>query len=152
MIIEYNEGMARELTDLFHEAVHDIDSSVYSESQKSAWAPTPINYKNWVNRLKTMRPLVCCIHEEIAGFIELEDNGHIDCFYVKPKFQNQGIGSKLYEFVLKRAKLERYPLLYTEASIIAFPFFKSKDFKTIGENVIVRNGESLINYSMELTL
>ena len=77
-IVEYSSNRGKEIADLFYESVHSIDSSIYSEQQKHAWAPMPIDYINWEIRLENKKPYVLLIKNEVAGFIELESDGHID--------------------------------------------------------------------------
>lgn len=94
-IIEYSSNRAKEIADVFYQAVHSIDSSIYSEEQKRAWAPSPIDYEKWKKRLEIKRPYLLLINDHIAGFIELELDGHIDCTYVLPNFQRKGVASTL---------------------------------------------------------
>lgn len=93
-IKSYSNQWAAEITDLFYQSVHAIDPSVYTPEQKEAWAPTPPDYAAWSKRLDEKRPLVAIINGQVAGFIELDTDGHIDCTYTHPNFQ--GMGSRLH--------------------------------------------------------
>ncbi|MHB1949598.1 MAG: GNAT family N-acetyltransferase [Gammaproteobacteria bacterium] len=39
--------------------------------------------------------MVAVMDDKIVGFAELEDNGHIDCFYCHHEYQGCGVGSAL---------------------------------------------------------
>ncbi|MEZ9229587.1 GNAT family N-acetyltransferase [Vibrio amylolyticus] len=151
-IIEYSSNRAKDVADLFFMSVHSIDSSIYSEEQKRVWAPSPIDYVSWGKRLESKRPYLLLINEQLAGFIELESDGHIDCAYVSPMFQRKGVATALLKYVLDKAKNLELKLLYVEASIVAKPLFEKIGFVVDTENRIVRKDIVLKNYSMHIKL
>lgn len=151
-IKRYQSSWAREIADLFHSAVHAIAKDDYTQAQKAVWAPTPPDYAFWSQRLANKRPWVALINERIAGFIELDDDGHIDCAYTHPEFQGQGIASALYRKLEAQAKEQGLPRLYVEASKPARRFFAARGFVLVKRNEIVRHGVTLINYTMEKSL
>ena len=148
----YSSERAREIADLFHQSVHAIDPSVYSPELKEAWAPTPVNYERWSERLNEKKPFIAVIENRVAGFIELDAGGHIDCTYTHPDFQGKGIASSLYEHLLEEAKSINIKRLYVEASLIAKPFFEHRGFSVVKKNEVQRNGASLVNFTMEKQL
>lgn len=147
-IIEYSSNRAREIADLFYMSVHAIDSSIYSEEQKNAWATSPIDYVAWEKRLDLKGPYLLLINDQVAGFIELESDGHIDCAYVSPMFQRKGVATALLKHVICIAKKLDVEQLYVEASIIAKPLFEKFGFLMKHENKVVRNNIVLVNYTM----
>lgn len=151
-IEKYSEQYSKEIADLFYQSVHAIDSSVYTVEQKAAWAPTPIDYAFWSARLEAKKPFVAIVNNQVAGFIELDADGHIDCTYTHPDFQGMGVASKLYEHLLAEAIKRNLQRLYVEASIIAKPFFEHRGFAVFRGNAVQRHGESLVNFSMEKSL
>lgn len=148
----YSADQAKDIADLFHQSVHAIDVSFYNSEQKKAWAASPIDYDGWADRLSVKKPFVAMIEGSVAGFIELDDDGHIDCVYTHPEFQGRGVASSLYEHLLTRARDKGMERLYLEASYVARPFFERRGFSVIGKNEIQRNGVVLVNYSMEKQL
>ncbi|SJN55341.1 putative N-acetyltransferase YafP [Vibrio ruber DSM 16370] len=148
----YSPEWAREIADLFYQSVHAIDPAIYTPEQKAAWAPAPVNYALWSERLSIKKPFVAIIDNHVAGFIELDSDGHIDCTYTHPNFQGIGVASSLYEHLLSQAKEAGMTRLYVEASLIAKPFFERRGFTVVKQNEVQRNGESLINFSMEMYL
>jgi putative acetyltransferase len=151
-IVEYSSDRAKEIADLFYESVHSIDSSVYSEEQKHAWAPMPIDYLKWEVRLKNKKPYVLLIKNEVAGFIELEFDGHIDCAYVLPKFQREGVATNLLNHVKSVSKGLGLNQLYVEASIVAKPLFEKNGFLVENKNQVSINNMVLVNYSMRMAM
>lgn len=148
----YQAKRATDVADLFHRAVHAIDRKVYCERQKEAWAPTPPDYHGWRDRLALKQPLLALIGNEVAGFIELDPDGHIDCCYTHPKHQGKGVASILYRQMEHSAKERGLERLFVEASIVAKPFFERRGFVVLRRNNVYRNGEILVNYSMEKSL
>lgn len=124
----YSEHKYIEITDLFHSAVHNIDPASYTCEQKEAWAPTPPDYDFWFSRLNEKKPFLAIVGDRVAGFLELESNGHIDCAYTHPDFQRIGIASKLLDHSVAEAVKMNITRLYVEASLIAKPFFESLGF------------------------
>lgn len=147
-IIEYSEEYAQQVTDLFYDAVYSISPAFYSLRQKQAWAPYPINYKWWKARLATKKPFLMLFNQAVVGFIELESDGHIDCLYVNPLYQKQGVAKRLLQYVLRVAKENALTQLNVEASIVAKSLFERFNFVVETENSINRNGVLLTNYSM----
>ena len=91
-------------------------------------------------------------NEKLIGFVELELDGHIDCVYVHPNFHNQGVGSELLNFILKRAKELELKRLFIEASIVAKALFKKHGFVLIKGNKIKRGSVVLVNFTLECIL
>lgn len=151
-IIEYSSKFAKNLTDVFYNSVHGINTSVYSIEQQNAWAPLPIDYVKWANRFDIKKPYILTVNNEIAGFIELESNGHIDCAYVAPKFERKGVATELLKHVIFIAKGVGLKELYVEASIVAKPLFEKLGFIVENENKVIRKNIILVNYSMRVKL
>ncbi|MFM2481644.1 GNAT family N-acetyltransferase [Celerinatantimonas sp. YJH-8] len=145
----YSEDKAREIAELFYQSVHAVDSLVYTAAQKDAWAPAPIDYVRWSERLAIKNPFLAIIRGRVAGFIELDADGHIDGTYTHPDYQGIGVASALYEHLLKEANIRNINRLYVEASLIAKPFFEKRGFSVVKKNEVDRQGVSLVNFSME---
>lgn len=148
----YTQEDAQAVTEIFYQAVYALDTRVYTDAQKSAWAPLPIDDSFWAHRLACKKPFLAKMGDKTLGFIELDADGHIDCLYVHPQWQRQGIAAALYYYVLQAAKRKKMQRLYVEASLAAQPFFLKQGFKLIKKNHLDRRGQVLINFSMELIL
>lgn len=96
------------------------------------------------------KPYLACRSGKIVGFIELEDDGHIDRFYTHKDFQRQGVGHALYDHLVVQADVRGIHGFYVEASPFARPFFEREGFQLKKENRIERAGQILTNFSMSL--
>lgn len=88
----------------------------------------------------------------MAGFAELEANGHIDRLYVSADYQGQGVGCALLAEVVTEARRLGLVRLLVEASITARPFFESQGFAMLAPQVVVCRGVEFVNYRMERML
>lgn len=148
-IRKYKDSDCHEIAGLFHASVHAIKHSAYSEDDLEAWAPSAIDYDHWAQRLAVKKPFVAIQDKRVVGFIELEDSGHIDCLYVYPSYQNQGIATQLLEYAFSKAKEKRIDKLFVEASEPAKTLFISRGFQVISENKVELRGRSFSNYKMD---
>lgn len=133
-------------------SVHAIDSLIYGQAQKNAWAAYPIDYGAWQNRLALTKPYLLLIDDEVAGFIELAPDGHIHCLYVSPVCQRKGVATALLHHVFCVANKLGIKQLYVEASFIAKPLFEKFGFLLQHENNVVRNTVVLVNFTMSKRL
>ncbi len=147
-IQNFLESDCREIADLFHNSVHAISTEIYTREQLEAWAPSPPDYNFWEAKLTVSKPFLATINGKIVGFIELEPNGHIDCMYVHSKYQRQGIATALFCHASKVAIEKGCQKMYVEASIPAKRFFENAGFQVATRNIVKRNGQELVNYSM----
>jgi putative acetyltransferase len=142
---------------LFFNTVHIVNRQDYTLEQVNAWVPAVPSEAIWAERYRTRTTFVAEDQGVIAGFAELEPNGHIDCFYCHADYQRQGVGRRLYQRLEEEAILQGrgcanalgLTRLFVEASITAKPFFERMGFQTLHENRVVRRRIELTNYSME---
>lgn len=145
----FQQPDAEQIAQLFHETVREVNIDDYSENQVQAWAPDNLNFRNWAIICAERFTYVADDRGVIAGFGELETNGHIDCFYCHKNYQRMGVGSKIYAAIEAKAYELEINRLYVEASITAKPFFLRMGFSTITEQQVERRGEIFVNYAME---
>lgn len=143
---------AEQIAQLFHETVREINVHDYSSNQVRAWAPDDIYFRNWVEVCSNRFTYVADDGGVIAGFGELEPNGHIDCFYCHKNYQRCGVGRKIYQAIEAKAVELSVSRLFTEASITAKPFFQRMGFSVVKKQEVNRRGETFINYAMEKLL
>jgi putative acetyltransferase len=155
MTIEIRLFEARDtaqIAQLFHETVREINVRDYSSSQVSAWAPDDIYFRNWVEVCSSGFTYVADDEGAIAGFGELEPNGHIDCFYCHKNYRRCGVGRQIYQAIEAKAVELSVSQLFTEASITAKPFFQRMGFSVVKKQEVTHRGETFINYAMEKLL
>ena len=103
---------------VFTMLVHELGASYYDATQRNAWAA----------RLSGLRILLAIEKSAIVGFICYEPNGHIEFFYTAPGFERQGVASALYREVEKALPGVS---LFTEAGLVAKPFFMQHGFTVV---------------------
>nr|WP_313062769.1 GNAT family N-acetyltransferase [Moraxella sp. CTOTU49097] len=152
VIRDYQPQDSKSLAKIFENAILAIDNRIYSTSQKQAWIGNHSD-EFWQSRFERTKPFVALIDKEPVGFIEfgLKDRvSKIDCFYIEPKFQQQGVGQALFEKVLSVAKGNNVYQINVSASHIAKPFFEKQGFQTVQKNSVERSGVILENWLMVL--
>ena len=148
-IRNYEIGDTQEIVKLFYDTVHQINIRNYTKAQVEAWAPADIDIEIWIKSLSSKLTFVAEEGDIIAGFGELEINGHIDRFYCHKYFQRKGVGTQILECLEAKAKDLGINKIFTEASITAKPFFESQKFIVIKKQEVERRGEKLLNFAME---
>ncbi|WP_008312324.1 GNAT family N-acetyltransferase [Leptolyngbya sp. PCC 6406] len=142
-----------QIAQLFHDTVREVNVRDYSSNQVRAWAPDDIHFRNWLEVCSNRFTYVAAADDgTIAGFGELEANGHIGCFYCHKNYQRCGLGRQIYQAIEAKAVELSVSRLFTEASITAKPFFQRMGFLVIKEQEVTCRGKTLINYAMEKLL
>jgi putative acetyltransferase len=141
-----------QIAQLFHDTVREVNVRDYSSNQVRAWAPDDIHFRNWLEVCSNRFTYVADDEGAIAGFGELESNGHIDCFYCHKNYQRCGLGRQIYQAIEAKAVELSVSRLFTEASITAKPFFQRMGFLVVKEQEVICRGETFINYAMEKLL
>lgn len=143
---------AEQIARLFHETVRQVNIRDYSVNQVNAWAPDDLYFRDWVKVCSNRFTYVVDDQGVIAGFGELEPNGHIDCFYCHKNYQRCGVGSQIYRAIETKASELSLKRLFVEVSTTAKPFFQHVGFTVVNEQRVSRRGETFVNYVMEKLL
>ena len=143
---------AAQLAAIYYNTIRRVNASDYSEKQIDAWAPKLPSADEWQARMKGYSTVVADDAGTIAGFSELESDGHIDCFYCHHDYQRRGVGSQILEEVERLARSRGIGSLYLESSVTARPFFEARGFRVAGRRDIEVRGVMLENYAMEKRL
>lgn len=149
VIREYRQGDHRAIAVIFTRAVHEIASKDYTPEQCLAWSGREPNPAHWEKRCAQKLPFVAVKDGEIAGFLELDPDGHIDCAYIHPKYQRRGIMTRLVEHAVEVSFARGAQKVYVEASIGAKPLFEKCGFRVVTENIVTIKGVELLNYKMQ---
>ena len=145
----YEIGDTEKIVKLFYDTVHEVNIRDYTTAQVDAWAPADTDIPIWIQSLSSKFTFVAEEGDTIAGFGELETNGHIDRFYCHKDFQRQGIGKLILTQIESKAQELGLKKLFTEASITARFFFEAQGFMMIREQEVERRGQKIINFAME---
>lgn len=138
------------LTDLFKRSVFEIAGCDYTPAQCAAWTQNAEN-PQWAERFLSTWTIGAFIAEQLAGFANLESPTQLDCFYVHPDFQRQGVGSALFKAVSEQAQKAGAAFLESDISLTAEPFFRAQGWKVLHRNEIQREDQVLINTTMRFT-
>lgn len=150
----YRPRDASALSTIFHDAVHQIGRRDYSAEQLAAWSAAPVPAEKFDARVSDGRTVFVAVDhaDRPLGFIELEDNGHIDCFYCSPDYAGTGVGDALYRTLEDAATARGLRGLHVEASEAARRFFLKHAFSDDGRRDFVHNGTAIHNYAMSKRL
>lgn len=151
-IRRYRQSDAVQIAQVFFDAVRQGAADKYSQAEREAWAPALVDAETWDRRLQKMHTLVAEDGSGVAGFMTLEDDGHIDLAFVRPDVMGQGVAGALYEALLEAAVDAGTPRLYAEASHLARSFFEKRGWQVIATQTVVRQGVALTNHRMEIML
>ena len=147
-IRDYKQTDLRALLRIFHEAVHVSCAKDYSPEQRAAWAPETLNEAAWAKRFAESQTRVAVnAQDEVLGFANLEGSHYLDCLYVSPKAQGQGVGSALC------AAMEALAVgdIEIRVSLTARPFFERRGYRVLREVHPIRAGIALPAFEMRLT-
>jgi len=132
---------------VFLRSVREVASRDYDAGQIAAWAQADRDV--WSRRRLERPTWVALLDDVIAGFIDLEGNGHIDMLFVDPANQRKGVASALLDTVENAARGQRLAVLDTDASITARPFFEKHGFQVVRSQDVALRGQRLTNFRME---
>lgn len=131
---------------VFQRAIRETASRDYDAAQVAAWSE--VDRGGWA-RARASRPTwVAMSRGEVAGFSDLESNGHVDMMFVHPAHGGAGVASLLLATVEAAAREQGLERLFTEASMTARPFFEKRGFVVEAEQQVHKRGETFTNYRM----
>ncbi len=145
----YRAGDVSTLIALFQESARSTGGRDYTASQVRAWAPDFIDPVQFARRSEARSTWVADCEQRVAGFSDLEPDGHIDMLFVHPDFQRRGVARALLAQLERCARNGRINRLYTEASITAKPVFEAVGFQVLAAQTVTLRTESLTNFLME---
>lgn len=148
----FQPGDASALLDLFRDTVRRVNARDYSPEQIAAWAPEDVDIDRWRDRFLGRFAVVAEAEGQIAGFAELEPDGHIDRFFVSADHQRIGVGRALLDAITAEAWRLQLDRLLVEASITARPFFESHGFVLVEAQVVHLRGADFRNFRMAKSL
>ena len=148
----YEKSDAAQIVRLFYDTVRLVNRADYSQEQVEAWTPEVPDATAWHARMAARKTLVAVRNDEVVGFAELEENGHLDMFYLRQDSIGRGVGIRLYRATEDEACALGLGLIFTEASVTARPFFEKQGFSVVRGQTVRRRGVELKNFMMEKSL
>lgn len=135
-------------------SIRQIGARAYSAAQIEAWAARSRDAGALAVRMGDGRQAFIAVDgsDAPAGFIDLEDDGHIDMLYTAPEAAGQGIAGRMLAHVEALARQAGMGLLHTEASEVARPVFERHGFEVTHRRDFEIDGVPIHNYKMEKRL
>lgn len=135
---------------IFERAVRLTAAKDYTPAQIEAWAQ--VDRERWARRRLDRPTWIALVGELPAGFIDLEEDGHLDMLFVDPDQGGRGVARALVATVEAEGRQRGLGRLFTEASVTARGFFERCGFRLLAAQEVERNGQRLRNFRMEKTL
>jgi len=148
----YQPADAAALSALYEASVRELGSRDYSVAQIEAWASLAPSTEALAGRMEDGRTRLVAVMGEIAGFIDVETDGHIDLLYVAPAATGLGVARLLLETAEALAPLSGASRLYAEASETARPVFERLGFTVSARRDFEVAGVPIHNWSVEKPL
>lgn len=148
----YRDGDAAALWTVFYSAIHQTAAADYSMEQRNAWAPATPDLAKWEKRILGIQPFVAEWDGNVAGYADLQPSGLIDHFFVASAFGRRGVGSALMAVIHQSARQRMVPVLFSEVSLTARPFFEKQGFVVEREQTVQIGTVALKNFRMSKAL
>lgn len=152
-IVSFLPRHAADIRNIYHLSVQAINHPRYNQAKKNAWSAAPRSTKYWQQQYKHSKAWV--IEDElknVLGFIGLEtayqSKGYIDCLYVHPDYQHQGLATQLIQQAQQWATSQRYNQLCVDASYLSKPLFEKNGFVLIQSNLRVKKTQTLATFTL----
>ena len=87
----------------------------------------------WDEYDDSSRHYLASLNGKIIATARLKPDGQIGRMAVLANYRNQGIGSKLLQFVLKDARSQNFQQLYLHAQVDAIAFYEKQNFSVQGD-------------------
>lgn len=149
---QYCESDAEALASLFTESIHTLAVHDYDAEQRDAWAPRPPNIGEWRQRLGSLTTVVAQEDATCLGFISYETDGHVDLLYTAPGSARRGVATALLAAATTQLQALGITELFTEASLVAAPFFARQGFEVTEEQNVERRGVRFRRFAMRKRL
>lgn len=147
---QYLEADLDAAIDVFQTAVRDVASQDYHPDQIAAWAQ--VDRESWQKRLLNSHCWVASIDDKVVGFGNVEFDGHLDLMFTHPEYLRTGVASALLEKLEHAVIAMALPVIFTEASITAKPFFSRRGYQLLAAQQVQVRGQNFINYRMRKSL
>ena len=148
----YQASDAATLSALYEASVRTLGARDYSKAQIEAWASLTPSAEALDGRMADGRTRLVALADDVAGFIDVEADGHIDLLYVAPAAAGLGVARTLLETAEALAPLSGAARLYAEASETARPVFERLGFSVVARREFEVGGVAIHNWAVEKAL
>lgn len=148
----YQPSDATGLSALYEASVRALGACDYSAAQVEAWASLTPSAESLADRMTDGRIRLVAFTDEVAGFIDVEADGHIDLLYVAPAAAGLGVARLLLETAEALAPVSGASRLYAEASETARPVFERLGYSVVARRDFEVAGVPIHNWAVEKPL
>ncbi len=131
-IRKYQPSDCEEVTKLFYNTVHIINSKDYTKEQLNVWAPEKVDLEKWNKSLMEHYSIVAIENKTIVGFGDIAKTGYLDRLFIHKDYQRKGIAT----FICNKLEQVVQGNIVIHSSITAKPFFEKRGYKVIKEPLI----------------
>jgi putative acetyltransferase len=136
--------------EVFLRSVRETASANYNPDQIAAWAQA--DREVWSKRRSSRPTWIAEAEGQVAGFTDLENDGHLDMMYVHPELSGRGVARALLLAAEQYARRRSLVRMYSEVSLTARPFFQRNGFYVVEPERVFRNGQWFDRFKMEKAL
>jgi len=150
VIRRYEPSDLDAVINVFLRAIREVASRDYDAAQIDAWAQADRDV--WARRRLDRPTWLALIDGAVAGFSDLQSDGHIDMLFVHPEHQRAGAANALLDQIESEARNQHLAIVDTDASLTARPFFEARAFEVVRSQVVEVRGARLTNFRMQKCL
>ncbi len=140
------------LAALFRSSIEELTGEDYDVDQQEAWAAAANDEEAFGEQLAGLLTLIATHEGQVAGFVALKGNAHIEMLYVHPQAAGMGVGAALCEAAETLARARGAEALGVDASDSALGFFQQRGYVPQQRNSVSRGDVWLANTSMRKPL
>jgi len=148
-IRRYIPSDCKQIAELFHNTIHKVCALNYSQIQLDAWAAGGMDLDEWNRSLLEHYSLVAVEDKQIVGFGDIDKSGYLDRLFTCAEYQHRGIASAICTELEAAVQTNR---VFTHSSLTARPFFESRGYVVLSEELALRCGVGLKYFVMEKSL
>lgn len=141
-----------EILQLFWDTVITVNAKDYHEEQLKVWSSARYNVESWKKKLHEQLFIVGEESDLIHGFASLEKDGCLDMLYIHKDHQHRGVATALVGYLEEKAREMQLDAVYSDVSITARPFFKSRGYAVVRENRKKVLGVEFVNAIMRKSI
>ena len=137
----YQKGDSEQIARLLQDTVNIVESQGFAETQTESHLQHNPELQDMESFFLDKFTIVAEIKGTIVGVAQIEDNGHIRCFFCHSDFRRQGIGEQLFSAVEDYARSKQIPTIHTETSSSDRPFFLKMGFEDVQKQKVLVGGK-----------